>query len=173
MAADTRDSTSPKQSSATSDTVGSNGKTYDTFNYPATTENKQNLPGANSGNLVRKQTEPGIVDALKTIKLQDFKEVHKKPCTREGFLTGIGAAFATGGVRAILGAPVWTACSWAVGAFAFGSFAMHEYCQAKRRREKEGIQRVNSALVEKKIKEEMKREELRKARRKAKEEAER
>ena len=48
---------------------------------------------------------------------------------------------------------------------------MHEYCQGKRRQEKEGIQRVNSALMEKKIKEEMKREELRKARRKAKEEA--
>ncbi|KAL8674766.1 MAG: hypothetical protein Q9168_000850 [Polycauliona sp. 1 TL-2023] len=171
MAAESRDSTSPKQPSASSDKTGSSGKSYDTFDYPASTENKQNLPGANHHNLVGKQKEPGIVDALKTIRLQDFKEVHKKPCTREGFLAGIGAAFATGGVRAILGAPIFTACSWAVGAFAFGSFAMHEYCQGKRRQEKEGIQRVNSALMEKKIKEEMKREELRKARRKAKEEA--
>lgn len=48
---------------------------------------------------------------------------------------------------------------------------MHEYCQRKRKIEKEGIQKVNAALQEKKIKEEMKREEIRKARRKAKEEA--
>ncbi|KAL8885443.1 MAG: hypothetical protein Q9215_006699 [Flavoplaca cf. flavocitrina] len=147
MAADTRDSTSPKQPTANSNMAGVNGKTYDTFNYPATIENKDSLPGANSKTLVERQKEPGFVEALKTIKLQDFKEVHKKPCTREGFLTGIGAAFATGGVRAILG--------------------------AKRRREKEGIQKVNAALMEKKIKEEMKREGIRKARRKAKEEAER
>ncbi|KAL9639325.1 MAG: hypothetical protein Q9204_001159 [Flavoplaca sp. TL-2023a] len=173
MAADTRDSTSPKQPTENSNMAGFNGKTYDTFNYPATIENKDSLPGANSKTLIERQKEPGFVEALKTIKLQDFKEVHKKPCTREGFLTGIGAAFATGGVRAILGAPIFTACNWAVGAFAFGSFAMHEYCQAKRRREKEGIQKVNAALMEKKIKEEMKREEIRKARRKAKEEAER
>ena len=103
MAADTRDSTSPQKPSVSSDTTGSNGKAYDTFDYPATTENKQNLPGANRNNLVGKQKEAGIVDALKTIRLHDFKEVHKKPCTREGFLAGIGAAFATGGVRAILG----------------------------------------------------------------------
>ncbi|KAL8771733.1 MAG: hypothetical protein Q9209_002924 [Squamulea sp. 1 TL-2023] len=173
MAADTRNSKSSNQSSANADITVPNGKTYDTFNYPATLENKDSLPGANPNSFAGKRTEPGIVDALKTIKLEDFKEVHKKPCTREGFLTGIGAAFATGGVRVILGAPVFTACSWAVGAFAFGSFAMHEYCQAKRRREKEGIQKVNAALLEKKIKEEMKREEIRKARRKAKEEADR
>ncbi|KAL8657599.1 MAG: hypothetical protein Q9226_001763 [Calogaya cf. arnoldii] len=172
MAVDTRNSTSPKQSQATPGMTEPKGKTYDTFNYPASLENKNSLPGENTNNtVVGKQAEPGIVDALKTIKLQDFKEVHKKPCTREGFLTGIGAAFATGGVRVILGAPIFTACSWAVGAFAFGSFAMHEYCQGKRRREKEGIQKVNAALVEKKVKEEMKREEVRKARRKAKEEA--
>ncbi len=48
---------------------------------------------------------------------------------------------------------------------------MHEYCQGKRRREKEGIQKVNAALLEKKIKEEMKREEIRRARRKAKEDS--
>ncbi|KAL8751910.1 MAG: hypothetical protein Q9199_006110 [Rusavskia elegans] len=171
MAADTRDSPSPKQSQTSPGMTEPKGKTYDTFNYPVTAENKNSLPGANPNTIVGKQTEPGIVDALKTIKLQDFKEVHKKPCTREGFLAGIGAAFATGGVRAILGAPIFTACSWAVGAFAFGSFAMHEYCQGKRRREKEGIQKVNAALLEKKIKEEMKREEIRKARRKAKEES--
>ncbi|KAL8697740.1 MAG: hypothetical protein Q9224_002163 [Gallowayella concinna] len=173
MAADTRDSRSTKESSESSATTAPAGKSFETFNYSATSENKNSLPGANANVLAEKHTEPAIVDALKTIKLEDFKEVHKKPCTREGFLTGIGAAFATGGVQAILGAPIFTACSWAVGAFAFGSFAMHEYCQRKRKIEKEGMQRVNAALLEKKIKDERNREETRKARRKAKEEANR
>ena len=100
MAADTRDS---KRQTASSNIAEPNKKTYDTFNYPATAENKDSLPKANSNTLVERQKEPGIVEALKTIKFQDFKEVHQKPCTREGFLAGIGAAFATGGVRAILG----------------------------------------------------------------------
>ncbi|KAL8683052.1 MAG: hypothetical protein Q9186_000962 [Xanthomendoza sp. 1 TL-2023] len=167
MAADTRDSRSTKESSESSATTAPAGKSFETFNYSATSENKNSLPGANANVLAEKHTEPAIVDALKTIKLEDFKEVHKKPCTREGFLTGIGAAFATGGVQAILGG------LWAVGAFAFGSFAMHEYCQRKRKIEKEGMQRVNAALLEKKIKDERNREETRKARRKAKEEANR
>ncbi|KAL8813164.1 MAG: hypothetical protein Q9200_000467 [Gallowayella weberi] len=191
MAADTRDSRSTKESSGSSATVAPAEKSFDTFNYPATPENRDSLAGANPNVLAGKHTEPGIVDALKSIKLEDFKEVHKKPCTREGFLTGLGAAFATGGVRVIFGglyawprlslrsmltepAPIFTACSWAVGAFAFGSFAMHEYCQRNRKRERAGMQRVNAALLEKKkIKEEQKREEDRKARRKAKEEADR
>ncbi|KAL8820498.1 MAG: hypothetical protein Q9223_001298 [Gallowayella weberi] len=174
MAADTRDSRSTKESSGSSATVAPAERSFDTFNYPATPENRDSLAGANPNVLAGKHTEPGIVDALKSIKLEDFKEVHKKPCTREGFLTGLGAAFATGGVRVIFGAPIFTACSWAVGAFAFGSFAMHEYCQRNRKRERAGMQRVNAALLEKKkIKEEQKREEDRKARRKAKEEADR
>lgn len=103
MAADTQNSKSSTESPRNSETIGPTGRLYDTFDYPATTENRNSLPGANPDALIGKRPEPGIVDALKTIKLQDFKEVHKKPCTREGFLTGIGAAFATGGVKAILG----------------------------------------------------------------------
>ncbi|KAL8951882.1 MAG: hypothetical protein Q9222_002157 [Ikaeria aurantiellina] len=171
MAADSREPEVPSQPLPASKLAGSEEKTYDTFSYPATRENANSLPGANNTSAGGKPTQAGIVDALKMIRLSDFKEVHKKPCTREGFLTGIGAAFGVGGIRAILGAPVFTACSWAVGAFAFGSFAMHEFCQRKRKLEKAGIERVNAALSQKRINEEKKREEVRKTRRKAKQEA--
>ncbi|KAL8836750.1 MAG: hypothetical protein Q9170_002779 [Blastenia crenularia] len=171
MAADSRQSKSSSQSPDTSDPSAS-GKTYDTFNYPASAENINSL-NANSNNARGQPTNAGLTDGLKSIKLGDFKEVHKKPCTREGFLAGIAAGFGIGGIRAILGAPIFTACSWAVGAFTFGSFVMHEYCQQQRRIEKAGIQRINAALDEKKIEIEKKREEKRKARRKAKEEADR
>ncbi|KAL9000935.1 MAG: hypothetical protein Q9188_005566 [Gyalolechia gomerana] len=149
MAADTRESQSSRPSPSPSDASVSTGKTYDTFNYPATADNINSLPGANGKNSRGPPASAGITDALKSIKIDDFKEVHKKP------------------------SPIFTACSWAVGAFAFGSFAMHEYCQQKRRLEKAGIQRINAALDEKKIELEKKQEEKRKARRKAKEEADR
>ncbi|KAI4127233.1 MAG: hypothetical protein LQ338_003309 [Usnochroma carphineum] len=188
-AAESRESKEPSQPPITSQPAG---KTYDTFNYPATPENVSSLPGANGPKAIKQQpTSAGLLDGLKSISLEEFKEVHKKPCTREGFLTGIGAGFGVGGIRAILGgkfaadptmlplcaltvtAPVYTACNWAVVAFAFGSFAMHEYCQRKRKMEKAGIQRINAALNEKKVEQEKKREEQRKARRQAKEEADR
>lgn len=191
MASKPRHSIAPDQPSGASDASAPTGKTYDTFNYPATAENVNSLPGANGFKASKQQpTNAGVLDALKSIRLVDFTEVHKKPCTREGFLTGIGAGFGIGGVRAILGgtfdmtehqsqyrlttvAPVFTVCSWAVGAFVFGSFAMHEYCQQKRRMEKAGMHRINAALDEKKVALEKKREEARKARRNAKEEADR
>ncbi|KAL9031084.1 MAG: hypothetical protein Q9196_000847 [Gyalolechia fulgens] len=167
MAADTRVSESSGPSPSPSNPSASTGKTYETFNYAATADNMNGLPGANGKTARGPPASAGVTDALKTIKIDDFKEVHRKPCTREGFLTGIGAGFGIGGIRAILGG------TWAVGAFAFGSFAMHEYCQQKRRLEKAGIQRINAALDEKKIALEKQREEKRKARRKAKEEADR
>ena len=43
------------------------------------------------------------MEALSTIKLKDFKDVYKKPCARDALLTGIGAGFGVGGVRAIMG----------------------------------------------------------------------
>lgn len=44
-----------------------------------------------------------IMDAFKTIKLEDFKDVYKKPCARDALLAGIGAGFGIGGLRAIIG----------------------------------------------------------------------
>ncbi len=52
------------------------------------------------GNNIR---ETSILEAAKTIKLRDFKELHKKPCARDSFLVGIGAGFGVGGIRAIIG----------------------------------------------------------------------
>lgn len=103
MAADSRESQSSRPSPSPSDASASTGKTYDTFNYPATADNINSLPGANGKNPRGPPASAGITDALKSIKIDDFKAVHKKPCTREGFLTGIGAGFGIGGIRAILG----------------------------------------------------------------------
>ncbi|ORE08824.1 hypothetical protein BCV72DRAFT_185211, partial [Rhizopus microsporus var. microsporus] len=45
------------------------------------------------------QDSPSFVDALKTIKLEDFKDINKIPCSRNALLYGIAAGVAMGAVR--------------------------------------------------------------------------
>lgn len=44
-----------------------------------------------------------IGEAAKTIKPEDLLKVHQTPCSREGFLTGIGSGAAVGFLRYIAG----------------------------------------------------------------------
>ena len=50
-----------------------------------------------------KARDANLLDAVQTIKLKDFREVHKKPCVRDALLSGIGLGFGAGGIRAIMG----------------------------------------------------------------------
>lgn len=38
-----------------------------------------------------------------TVKLEDFKTFHRRPCVRDALLTGIVVGFSLGGVRASMG----------------------------------------------------------------------
>ena len=66
-------------------------------------ENANSLPGGRVNTAGGKVKEASFIDGLKSIRLSDLKEVHTKPCVRESLLTGIGAGFGIGGIRAILG----------------------------------------------------------------------
>lgn len=71
---------------------------------PSTPSSKANDPEAHANaTVLATGKEVGVVDVLKTIKLSEFKEVHKKPCVRDSLLTGIGGGFGIGGIRAIWG----------------------------------------------------------------------
>ena len=50
-----------------------------------------------------KARDASLLDAVQSIKLKDFREVHKKPCVRDALLSGIGIGFGAGGIRAIMG----------------------------------------------------------------------
>jgi len=109
MAADTRDDASP-QGNRTSLGDGSTQvpyqeKVYEIFDgHPATPPASANmLPGGSANTAGGRQKEANLIDALRTMKLSDFTEVHKKPCARESFMTGILSAFGVGGFRAVLG----------------------------------------------------------------------
>jgi len=94
MADNTRDD--PKRPASSSN----QSKTPITIAPP---ENANLMPGGTMNTAGGKMREAGYIDGIKSIKWSDFMEVHKKPCVREAFLTGIGAGFAVGGVRSILG----------------------------------------------------------------------
>lgn len=66
-------------------------------------ENANAMPGASVHTAGGKVRDAGLLDAMRTIRLGDLKEVHKKPCVRDALLAGIGLGFGTGGIRAVMG----------------------------------------------------------------------
>lgn len=85
---------------------------------------------------------PSITDVVTTIKPEDFLSVHQTPCAQRGFLTGIGAGMGIGGLRWVLGLPLPRAANWAVGAGVAAAAAQYEYCQYRRRLERENMLRM-------------------------------
>ncbi|RCI12380.1 hypothetical protein L249_0045 [Ophiocordyceps polyrhachis-furcata BCC 54312] len=84
---------------------------------------------------------PTLSDAFATITKEDFLHVAKKPCAREGLLTGIAAGAGIGGLKFLLQGNVPKAANWAVGIFVVGSAASYEYCQFRRRAQRRTMMR--------------------------------
>lgn len=103
MAADTRENPSPKESPPASANSAKSTQS-DVSAIPVAPPNANALPaGAGHNTAGAKVQEAGVVDALRSIKPTEFKEVHKKPCVRDALLTGIGGGFGIGGLRAFWG----------------------------------------------------------------------
>jgi cytochrome c oxidase assembly protein subunit 20 len=107
MAGDTRDSNQP---SARGPPPGATEppehvktpKVYEVFHSPP--QNANALPeGSGLNTAGGRERPPALADAVKTIKLEDFKKVHMYPCVRESLLMGIGGGFGIGGIRALWG----------------------------------------------------------------------
>ena len=64
-------------------------------------ENANLMAGGTEHTAGGKVGDVTITDAAKTIKWEEFKSLHKKPCVRDSLLAGIGTGFAFGSVRAI------------------------------------------------------------------------
>lgn len=64
-------------------------------------ENANLMAGGTEHTAGGKVGDVTIVDAAKSIKLEEFTSFHKKPCVRDSLLTGIGSGFAIGSVRLI------------------------------------------------------------------------
>ncbi|KAG4433474.1 hypothetical protein IFR05_011039 [Cadophora sp. M221] len=182
MAGDTRDTTSsslstpgippPGVTSPPEHITSSTPKVYEDFNAPPASANA--LPEGSGQNTAGAHKEvPTLASAIKTVRVQDFKQVHMYPCVRESLLMGIGGAFGVGGVRALWGAPIPKAANWAVGTFVFASFANYEFCLYRRRIERQHMKRAVEIIDRKKVEKEAAAKLKREERRRAKEEADR
>lgn len=113
MAGDTRDSNSsppPRGPRAGAieppEHVKTPNKIYEVFSGPGPA-NANALPDGSGRNTAGETKEVNLTAAVKTIHLQDFKQVHLYPCVRESLLFAIGGGFAVGGVRALWGGELW------------------------------------------------------------------
>ncbi|KAH8769154.1 hypothetical protein F5883DRAFT_521501 [Diaporthe sp. PMI_573] len=88
-----------------------------------------------------------VGEAFKTIKSEDILKVHQTPCSRDGFITGIGSGAAVGFLRYIVGVP--KSANWAVGSGVAISILAYEYCQYQRRVERANMKRVVEVVSKK------------------------
>lgn len=97
----------PPGATSSPEHVQTPNKVYEVFHMPPTNANA--LPDGSGQNTAGAHTErPSLGKAIKTVRLQDFTQVHMYPCARESLLTGIGGGFAMGGIRAIFGGMFYT-----------------------------------------------------------------
>lgn len=136
-------------------------------------------PPAPSANEYARAPPATVTDAVRTIALNDFTSVHTQPCVRSSLLYGIGAGFAFGGLRLVLGgvsnclpacptrntelcaAPVPKAANWAAGTFVGASLVTYEFCRYRRSREKAGMQRAIEIIDRRKAERELQMQEKR------------
>ncbi|KAH8687112.1 hypothetical protein BGZ60DRAFT_425039 [Tricladium varicosporioides] len=178
MAGDTRDSQAasstlrdpPPGATEPPEHVKTPNKIYEVFSAPPANANI--LPDGSGQNTAGgREKNPGLTDAIKTVRFEDFKQVHMYPCVRESLLTGIAGGFGMGGIRALWGAPIPKAANWAVGTFIFASFANYEFCQYRRMLEKSHMKRAVEIIDRKKAEKEAEAKAKREERRRLKEEA--
>ncbi len=116
------------------------------------------------------QNIPSIKEGWETISKDDFFKVHQAPCSREGFLTGIGGGAAIGALRYIIGAPIPKAANWAVFCGVGLAIVRYEVCQIYRREEHAKVKRVVKVQNDKQM-EIRRQEEARRSQKFAEEEA--
>lgn len=112
MADDTRDQSQPQprgpppgQYEAPDHIKAGSPKVYEVFNAPPVSANA--LPeGMGQNTAGGREKVLSLGDAVKTVRIQDFAQVHMYPCVRESLLTAFGGGFAVGGIRALLGGEI-------------------------------------------------------------------
>ena len=111
----------PESSTSTATGRPYRGETYETFASSPTPrseeasltssksielgppENANVLPGGSVNTAGGRAKEATFWDGIKSIKMQDVKDLHKIPCVRDALLVGIGGGFFIGGGRMVSG----------------------------------------------------------------------
>lgn len=105
MAADSREDTDSKPPESSKPTASlSKGTAHESYAVSVAPPNANALSaGAGLNTAGGRIKEATYFDALRSIKISDFQEIHTRPCVRDAMMAGIGGGFGIGGVRAILG----------------------------------------------------------------------
>ncbi|KFY43812.1 hypothetical protein V494_01806 [Pseudogymnoascus sp. VKM F-4513 (FW-928)] len=143
-------------------------KIYEVFDGTSTANALPEGYGQNSAG--RRPQNVSLTEAAKTVRVEDFKNIHTYPCVREGLLTAIGGGFAVGGTRMLFGTPIIRACNWAAGTFCLLGIGSYEFCLQKRRLEKINMKRAVEIIDRKKAEKQAEQEQKRAERRRKKEE---
>jgi cytochrome c oxidase assembly protein subunit 20 len=77
------------------------GKLWDAFGNPEEPVNA--LANATYKPRGKDPKDVSYSDVIGTVSVSEISSFYKKPCARESLLTGIGAGFGIGGVRAVFG----------------------------------------------------------------------
>ncbi|KAJ6264672.1 hypothetical protein Dda_0821 [Drechslerella dactyloides] len=107
----------------------------------------------------RQGQDYSVGDAINHISTDSVTKIHQMPCFRQAYLTGIATGFGFGGVKMILKASVYNACTWAVGMFCFSSIVIWEACRWRRGREHDGMVRAMQLIEYKRLERERRLEE--------------
>ncbi|KAI9164433.1 hypothetical protein H9P43_008284 [Blastocladiella emersonii ATCC 22665] len=73
--------------------------------------------------------QPGVVDIVKKLTVDDFKNVGQYPCARSSLLYGIGTGFGAGVLRFAYKGQVLSASNYAVASFCAVSLVSWEVCR--------------------------------------------
>ncbi|KAI1659498.1 hypothetical protein F4813DRAFT_335274 [Daldinia decipiens] len=117
-------------------------------------------PASKSTEGQKRTPEPNIKDGIQSIKSDDFLNVHKIPCARQGLMTGIASGAAVGMGRYFVGGTVPKATNWAFGVFFLGSIIQWEYCRAQRANERMAMARIVEVMDKKQAEKKAQAEEV-------------
>ncbi|KAJ5174825.1 uncharacterized protein N7482_000702 [Penicillium canariense] len=124
------------------------GKLWDAFGNPEEPVNA--LANASYKPRGKDPKDVSYSDVVGSVSLSEISSFYKAPCARESLLTGIGAGFGIGGVRAVFGGmrSLWSAGNWAVGIFAVTSLGAYEFCRRRRIQELHGMKEAVELMKE-------------------------
>ncbi|KAJ5390125.1 uncharacterized protein N7496_001193 [Penicillium cataractarum] len=124
------------------------GKLWDAFGNPEEPVNA--LANASYKPRGKDPKDVSYSDVVGTVSMSEISSFYKAPCARESLLTGIGAGFGIGGVRAVFGGmrSLWSAGNWAVGVFAVTSLGAYEFCRRRRIQELHGMKEAVELMKE-------------------------
>ncbi|KAJ3093098.1 hypothetical protein HK102_009530 [Quaeritorhiza haematococci] len=98
-------------------------------------ENQNPAPTLVNGSNPETPKQPGVVDVIKNIKMEEFKvgNVMQLPCSKKALIYGSGAGLSIGVARYALTRSLKSSGNWAFIAFAAISVSSWEYCRFQRR----------------------------------------